>query len=151
MANILSVGLFQSNGCKFRKVSFLKSDQIYSTLKKIVWCGTCQCHSCHAPPHHPSPFVQLLQWSCNFVRDSQQVLDRKKKSVFMYVSRYKPFTGFKISASQRTMMTIFPKNEKKKTFSHDCVSRGQTTFFTLNLWFCLLGQYVQVIALFLIF
>ena len=32
----------------------------------------------------------------------------------MDVSRYKPFTGFKISASQRTMMTIFPKNEKKK-------------------------------------
>ena len=53
----------------------------------------------------------------------------------MDVFRYKPLTGPKISAGQRTMMTIFPKNEKKKkkTFSHDCVSREQTTFFIL--WF----------------
>ena len=37
----------------------------------------------------------------------------------MDVFRYKPFTGPKISASQRTMMTIFPKKkEEKKKYFH---------------------------------
>ena len=44
------------------------------------------------------------------------MLDWKKNSVFMDVFRYKPFTGPKISASQRTMIAIFPKKGKKNIF-----------------------------------
>ena len=51
----------------------------------------------------------------------------------MGVFPYKPSTVPKITARQRTMMTVFPEKKKKKEHVHtiNCVSRGQTTFFTL--------------------
>ena len=48
----------------------------------------------------------------------------------MDVFRYKPFTGPKISASQRTMMTIFPKKkeEKKNIFTRFRFKRTNNLF-----------------------
>ena len=53
----------------------------------------------------------------------------------MDVFRYKPFTGFKISASQRTMMTIFPQNEKRNIYTRLRFKRTNNLFLLMVLLF----------------
>ena len=54
----------------------------------------------------------------------------------MDVFRYKPFTGRKISASQRTMMTIFPKKKKKKKHFHTIPLQENKQTFSLYGFAC---------------